>query len=155
MKADYINPFVTSTVAIMKEMLGLNNSDIKRGKLALKTSTLPTLGVASVIGLTGDIKGRVILDISKETAVKIAEKMNNEKLPGLNGLVRSSINELNNIISGRAVTILKNNGFNFDVTPPTLFSGEGMEINDQSGLQTLVIPIDTPYGRVVVNVAIK
>ena len=146
MKVEYINPFVESTIYVLKEMLGLKSEQLKRGQLSLKINPIGVYGVASVIGLTGDLRGRVVLDMAKNTAVEVAEIMNNEKFPGMNNLVRSTINELANIISGRAVSILGQNGCKADVTPPSLFSGSDIEIDDSSGMQTLVIPIETPYG---------
>ena len=80
--------------------------------------------------------------------------MNAEEFPGINALVRSTICELSNMIAGNAVSILCNRGINLDVTPPSLVSGTDMEISDYTKMQTLVIPIKTPCGEVVINFAI-
>ncbi|HON13470.1 MAG TPA: chemotaxis protein CheX, partial [Treponema sp.] len=64
MRVEYINPFVESAFNVLKEVL---NTDIKRGELYLKSTTMPVLGVAALVGLAGDVEGRVMFDMSKQT----------------------------------------------------------------------------------------
>ena len=150
MKVEYINPFVHAAFSVLKEILDV---DIKRDRLKLKVSPIPTLGVAVVLGITGDVEGRVLYDMKKDTALKIAEVMNDEKLPEFDELVRATINELGNIITGRAVSALNDLGYTFDLTPPSLFSGDNMDVSTL--VDTLVVPLETPFGTVVVNVALR
>ncbi|MDH5681480.1 MAG: chemotaxis protein CheX, partial [Spirochaetota bacterium] len=56
MRLEYINPFVEASCDIMKEVL---DSDVEREELFLKETTVPILGVAVLIGLTGGVRGRV------------------------------------------------------------------------------------------------
>ena len=56
MRVEYINPFVESAYNVLKEVL---NSEVNRGDLYLKSTSMPVLGVAAVVGLAGDVEGRV------------------------------------------------------------------------------------------------
>jgi chemotaxis protein CheX len=45
-------------------------------------------------------------------------------------------------------------GFRFDLTPPTLFTGEKMEISDHE-VEALIVPMETKQGKLEINVAIR
>ncbi|HPS44010.1 MAG TPA: chemotaxis protein CheX [Treponemataceae bacterium] len=151
MRVEYINPFVEAAYNILTEVLG---GQIKRGELYLKSTSMPVMGVAALVGLAGDVEGRVIFDMNMETAMKIACKMNDEELKSFDDLAKATITELANLITAQAVTKLHDLGFRFDLTPPALFTGENMEIADHE-VEALIVPMETGQGRVEVNVAIR
>ena len=155
MRVEYINPFVESAYNVLKEVLG---TDVHRGELYLKSTSMPVLGVAALVGLAGDVEGRVLFDMTKDTAIKVAstmlESMELEPITSLNEMGRASIMELANMITGQAVTKLHNLGFKFDLTPPSMFTGENMEISD-SGVEALIVPMELPQGKIELNVAIR
>ncbi len=155
MRVEYINPFVESAYSVIQEVLGV---DVKRGDLYLKSTSMPVLGVAAIVGLAGDVEGRVLFDMSKDTAIQIANgmlaSMDMEPIDSLNDMGRATITELANMITGQAVTKLHDLGFAFDLTPPAIFTGDNMEVSDP-GVEALIVPMDVPQGRVEVNVAIR
>ena len=59
-----------------------------------------------------------------------------------------------NMITGQAVTKLHDLGFKFDLTPPALVTGDNMEISD-SNVEALIVPMQTPQGKIEINVAIR
>ena len=155
MRVEYINPFVESAYSVIKEVL---KTDITRGELYLKSTSMPVLGVAAIIGLAGDVEGRVLFDMTKETAIKIAndmlKSMDMEPIDDLNDMGKATITELANMITGQAVTKLHNLGFTFDLTPPALFTGDNMEVSDPK-VEALIVPMEIPQGKVEINVAIR
>jgi chemotaxis protein CheX len=151
MRVEYINPFVESAYSILKEVL---NTKITRGELYLKATSQPVLGVTALVGLTGDVEGRVLIDMSSETAIKIASAMNNENFKELSELAKATITELANMIVAQAVTKLSDLGFKFDLTPPTILTGKNMEITDFD-VEALIVPIDMTEGKLEINVALR
>ena len=151
MRVEYINPFVEAAYNILTEVLG---GEIRRGELYLKSTSMPVMGVAAMVGLAGDVEGRVIFDMNIDTAMKIASQMNQEELKLFDDLAKATITELANLITAQAVTKLHDLGFRFDLTPPALFTGENMEISDHE-VEALIVPMETSQGRVEVNVAIR
>jgi len=151
MRVEYINPFVEAAYNILTEVLG---GEIRRGELYLKSTSMPVMGVAAMVGLAGDVEGRVIFDMDIGTAMKIASQMNQEELKLFDDLAKATITELANLITAQAVTKLHDLGFRFDLTPPALFTGENMEISDHE-VEALIVPMETSQGRVEVNVAIR
>ncbi len=151
MRIEYINPFVESAFSVLREVL---NADPKRGELYLKSSSQPILGVAAIVGLAGDVQGRVLLDMTMDTAIQIASAMNMEELKSLDDLGRATIAELANMITAQAVTKLHDLGFKFDLTPPALITGKDMEVSD-TGVEALIVPVEVPQGKIEINVAVR
>lgn len=150
MRIDFVNPFIESAFLILTEVL---NCEIKRGDIVIKDQSVPTSGVSTFIGLAGEVEGRIMLDMTKETAINITSVMAEEKCLDVNPLVESVIDELNNLITGHAVSYLTNLGFRFDLTPPSFLLG----LSDSyiTDIQTLVIPLETSCGVIDVNISIK
>jgi len=71
MNIDFINPFVEASYEILKEILQV---DIKREDIYLKSQVSNIKGIAALIGLLGQVEGRLILDMAPETAIQIASK---------------------------------------------------------------------------------
>lgn len=151
MRVEYINPFTEAAYSILSQVLG---GEIKRGDLYLKSNCMPVKGVAAMVGLAGDVEGRVLFDMDQETALKIASAMNSEELTKFDELVRATITELANLITAQAVTKLHDLGFRFDLTPPALFTGQDMEISN-TDMEALIVPMEVPQGRIEINVAIR
>jgi len=151
MRVEYINPFVETAYSILKEVLG---GEVERGSLYLKSTSQPVMGVAALVGLAGDVEGRVLFDMTIDTALKIASRMNMEELTSFDDLAKATITELANLITAQAVTKLHDLGFRFDLTPPALFTGEKMEVSNHE-VEALIVPMITEQGKVEVNVAIR
>jgi chemotaxis protein CheX len=151
MRVEYINPFVEAAFTVLKEVL---NVEVKRGEIYLKSTSMPVMGVAAIVGLAGDVEGRVLFDMSKQTALQVASAMNGEQLASLDDLAKATITELANMITAQAVTKLHDLGFRFDLTPPAIFTGENMEVSDQD-VEALIVPMELPLGKIEINVAIR
>jgi chemotaxis protein CheX len=156
MRVEYINPFVEAAFSVLKEVL---DTDIKRGDLYLKNSSMSIMGVAALVGLAGGVEGRVLFDMTKETALSVASAMNMEEMKVLDELAKATITELANMITARAVTKLHDLGFKFDLTPPALFSGENMEISNNLDVEALIVPMELgpagKIGKIEINVVIR
>ena len=113
MRVEYINPFVETSYRVLKEVLG--GAEVKRGELSLKSVAMPVMGVAALVGLAGDVEGRVLFDMTYETALNLASKMNGETLTQFDDLVKATISELANLITAQAVTKLHELGWTHKV----------------------------------------
>ncbi|MFP4016269.1 MAG: chemotaxis protein CheX, partial [Halanaerobiales bacterium] len=86
--------------------------------------------IVVVVGITGDYKGRVMFESNFSSAKVITETMNYGPLEKENFLYLY-MGEFVNILSGRAITFLNNINKERIVrlTPPAIFSGNGLTIN--------------------------
>lgn len=152
MRIEYINPFVEASFDILNEVL---RTTVKRGQLYLKKLGESMKGVAVVIGVVGNMKGRIVFDMNEETALKIVSKLNGEEFKTFDEMARSTIGELANMITGRSVTKLEKEKLAFSFTPPTIITGENLNIFEFADMEALIIPIDTGIGVVEINIAFK
>jgi chemotaxis protein CheX len=148
---DFVNPFVSSAREILEEVL---SGRIDAGKIRLSPAPVSSRGVTAIVGVTGEGEGRVLFDMSRETALRIATEMNQEAQTDLGVLAKDTLSELASMMTGRAVTVLNDRGHNLRVSPPTLVAGDNVTISN-SELETLVVPLTTSCGEVIVNVAME
>jgi chemotaxis protein CheX len=146
----YIRPFVDAAQTVLEQVL---SEPTQTGDLELASQSIVSRGLTTIVGVTGEAEGRVLLDMAPESALGIAGKMNGGELSELDELSRDTISELASMITGRAVSILNDAGHQLEVSPPTLLTGENVTISNLE-LETLVVPLHTSHGEVVVNVAI-
>ncbi len=151
MRYDFVNPFVSSAREILEEVL---SGRIDAGKIRLSPAPVSSRGVTAIVGVTGEGEGRVLFDMSRETALAIATEMNQESQNDLGVLAKDTLSELASMMTGRAITVLNDRGHNLRVSPPTLIAGDNVTISN-SELETLVVPLSTSCGEVIVNVAME
>lgn len=151
MRLDHIGPFIEAARNILSDVSHL---DIKDAEPLLKHSPMPAKDNLIIIGIAGDMEGRVIFEMDDKTALTFAGIMNNAKFEQLNPIAIDSLSELANMIIGNAVSRLNDMEFNFTVTPPTFLKGKDL-ISSTSQIETLVVNFLTEYGDVTLNIAVR
>ena len=149
---DFINPFLSAATKIISEMCMV---ETKIGKPTLKEPVFDGDSIVIIIGVTGEMKGQVMVALGFQTACDIASKMMmGMPVDELNELAKSAICELGNMILGNAATIFSNKGIAIDITPPTLAVGN-MSFS-QTFAKNICVPIDyNGYGTIDMNIAMK
>ena len=151
MKMELIQPFINAADAVLSQ--GLQGTT-KVGNLSMEEEAYRRKGVAGMVALTGDIEGRIILDLEPQTAVRVASHYAGADLPESDGLIKETIYELANQVVGNAVCALNDQGFHFRVHPPLLLtSAEGDKTSED--VEALVICFETSLGNVFMNVALR
>jgi chemotaxis protein CheX len=151
MKMELIQPFINAADAVLSQ--GLSGTT-KIGNLSMEETGYRRKGVAGMVGLTGDIEGRIILDLEPQTAVRVASHYAGAEVPESDGLIKETIFELANQVVGNAVSSLNDQGFHFRVHPPVLLtSSEGDKTSED--VEALAICFETAMGNVFMNVALR
>lgn len=150
LNVEHINPFLIAATKILKDMCMV---DAKIGKPYIKDTDFKEDTVVILIGVTGEMRGQVMLAFSHNIACDIASKMTFMSITQLDELSKSALSELGNMILGNAATIFSTKGIGMDITPPTLCMGNMTFSNNYS--QNICIPIIYENDKVVeFNVAI-
>lgn len=153
----YINPFITSAISIIRETTGV---DVRRKRVYLHKGKDSIGGVGITLGLKGDIKGKVVYEFSRGMTMRLASKMIRHSNIDFQDkeefikLLESAILELGNMISGKAIGVLLNNGYNCSITPPSFWYGKDIALIPFF-LLTIVIELATPYGDFTINLSIQ
>jgi chemotaxis protein CheX len=151
MRLDFVKAFLNSTTEILAELLG---SDVEVSSMAMTASPSINREVVTVIGLTGEVHGDVVIEIDQSTAEQLGGYMVGETATGMTPLVKSSIAEMASMAIGRAISRINDDGTKLSMTPPNIFTDTNVKTNDLC-YETLVAPIATRYGEVRISVAIQ
>lgn len=127
MKAEYINPFIEASTNIIKQTAGLST---RLGDISIKNKPYTEDNLIVLIGLTGQISGSAVINFRKEIACTIASgMMMGMPVKDLDEIAKSAIGELCNMILGHTAIIFSKNGVNIDITPPTILTGDNIELS--------------------------
>ncbi len=151
MKMELIQPFINAADAVLSQ--GLQGTT-KVGNLSMEEAAYRRKGVAGMVALTGDIEGRILLDLEPQTAVRVASHYAGTELPESDGLIKETIFELANQVVGNAICALNDQGFHFRVHPPALVTSDEADKSSED-VEALMICFETPMGNVFMNVALR
>lgn len=112
-------------------------------------------GITTVIGLIGQSTGSMIMDLSVESAEKIAEAILKRPAKSREEVL-AMVSELANIIAGIACSMLnkKDKAFALRVSPPSLFHGNTSEIVSPS-VKIHKSIAETDFGKIFLGVGFK
>ncbi|MEP4544865.1 MAG: chemotaxis protein CheX [Saccharospirillum sp.] len=151
MKADIINPFMETVTDILLTMAEMN---CQRQSVFLKHQANTPGDIVAVMPLQGDsFRGAFVLALEASTACNIGEKLLREPMTFPSDACLDMTGELANMVSGGARKRLWQQGYDFEMSQPTIElsqSFKGMPLNS-----TLVIPFKTPAGSLWVEVWLK
>lgn len=151
MNADYINPFLVASTKVLKDMCMV---DASIGKPYLKETKFTDDSTVIMIGVTGEMKGQVMIAFSNIVACDIASKMIMMPITQMDEISTSAICELGNMILGNAATIFSTKGIGIDITPPTMCTGNLTVTTNFS--KNICIPLHYEEEKAIeINVAIK
>ena len=110
-------------------------------------------GISIVMGVIGKYSGRIIFDVSFETASKLAgvllrrEPKNNEEILNV-------MSEISNMAAGNACSMInkKNKIFGLRVAPPTTFHGESISISKAELEATYSANAETQFGDLSISI---
>lgn len=113
-------------------------------------------GVSVVLGIIGKYSGRLIIDMSYETAEKFAENLLRRE-PKNNEEVLNVISEVANMFAGNGCSILnkKNKIFGLRVAPPTTIHGESINISKAELECNFSAEIKSQFGDISLNIGFR
>lgn len=114
-----VTDILNGTIDAVKSVVPL---EIQVEKPALFTQPFTQHSIGVLIGMTGDARGRIIIDGDHEVFGKIGEAMFGMVLEG--EMLESFAGELGNMIAGNISTFVSQRGFEMDITPPTVLVGQ-------------------------------
>lgn len=154
MNVELINPFISAAQSVLKDMAQIST---KMGKPYLKNPEYEGDIITIVVGITGAMRGQVILSLKEDIACSIASHMMmGMPVPELNDMAKSAVSELGNMILGNAATIFSTKGIVVDITPPNLVIGNNLSFS-VSDSKTICVPLNNEEGETLIelNIALK
>ncbi|MFA9466140.1 MAG: chemotaxis protein CheX [Velocimicrobium sp.] len=133
----YINPFLQSSLNIFNSMAQIK---LTVGKPQIANLSFTETTFILQVGVTGEMKGQVLIVMSVERAKDIASRMMfGMEVPELDEMSRSALAELSNMIMGNTATLFSLQNILIDITPPLSLQGNKLMI--QADVQALRVPL--------------
>ena len=149
MKAEFINPFINSTVNVLKTMAQLEPVP---GKPYVKADKLSWGVLSGIIGLAGDkATGNMVISFDESCILRIVSNMLMEEFTEITDDVVDAVGEITNMISGGAKKELSEMGMAFDMAIPVIMKGQHIELTQITKAPIVVVPFETSAGKLVVE----
>lgn len=132
----HINPFLQSSMTVLESAAQMKMSI---GKPSVSALGFEEEVLVLQVGVTGDLKGQILLVMKSDNAKAIASKMMfGMPVVELDEMATSALSELSNMIMGNTATLFSAQDIRIDITPPlTLF---GTQLHLTSDAQALKVP---------------
>ncbi len=115
--------------------------DITVGNPSLVSAPVVQSDFGVLVGITGDLKGRLILFGERRIFHQAGLSMYGMELP--DDMLESFVGEFGNSAAGRTATILSEQGVDVDITPPTTMQGSVKLGGFKSAIR---VPFETSEG---------
>ena len=152
MKAEFINPFLDSTISVVATMASVQPV---AGKPYIKKESAVVGDVSAVVGITGEAEGSLCLTFTESCILHIVSKMFGETKKEIDEEVKDAVGELTNMISGASRRALEGLGHHFQGAIPSIISGHNHEVRHVTKGPILSIPFTTDAGSFTVEVCFK
>jgi chemotaxis protein CheX len=141
----YIQPFIDVCSNVFKEFVGV---DLKTGRpYFADKETIYEWDISSVIGLTGEAKGAVVVSMKKTLVLRLTEMLTNSKHTEIDDDVVDAIGEIVNIIAGNVKKNLEE-AFRLVISLPTIIQGKGHQIKwSNAQARIICIPFEVFDGE--------
>jgi len=118
---NYVEPFVEVTVNTFKEFVGIDIAP--RHPHFLDPDKAFEWDISAVIGLSGVVKGAVIISMKSDLAIKLTDLLTGMEHDSIDADVIDAIGEVNNIIAGNIKPKVPN-GDKIVISIPTIIKGK-------------------------------
>lgn len=98
-----------------------------------------------------EFRGSLVITWTKEAYLNSAGKMLMEEYTEIDEEIKDVGMEICNITMGNAKKVLAPNGFKIKMSIPTSVTGEGHILKCENGVMTVVTPIESPLGQIVIE----
>lgn len=129
--------------------------DLQEGAAYQSNGKRPPTNCTGLIGLSGKLTGAVAVHFPESFAIKVVSSMLGESIKELSQDVRDGIGEITNLVAGGIKTILSRDGLDFDISVPTVFSGENMTSQMMLQSPSVIVPFSCSGESFCVELGVK
>jgi chemotaxis protein CheX len=141
---ELVNPFVFASFSVMSMLFGETPN---KGSMYYPKEGDSSYEFSVVIGLTGGVKGHVVLGMSLETAQALSKAMLGRESELFEEIWISAIEELGNMVCGSGLLLLSEDFGVSDLTPPSVRCGLNADISDIV-VSAANVPLTTSFGKI-------
>lgn len=150
LNAEHINPFLMAAKRVLRDVCFV---EVSVQKPVLKAASFDEGSWVILVGVTGEMRGQVLIAMTNENACNIASKMCMMEVTRIDDFAASALSELGNMIMGNAATVFSSNGIGIDITPPALSNGEVSFTSCYA--KSICVPLQLLDGEIDIFLALK
>jgi chemotaxis protein CheX len=136
LRAEWVNPFLIPAKHVWEHEL---QTDLELVNAELVSYQFTTEDLTAVIGVSGKLEGNVLYGFSDDCAKNVVAKMlEEESVTEIDHMGLSALGEIANMITGNAATLLAQNGFPCEISPPVIIEPAGSRFTTVNAAQILV-----------------
>jgi len=151
-KAEYVNPFISSTLNVFETMTGLHPV---KGDLYIKSDQNLHYDVSAVVGIVGDVVGYVSISLPEKLATNVASIFLMEDKEEVDTDVGDAIGELINMIAGSTKKLFTDKGKKFSISVPNVITGRGHTIQRPAHIICVGVKFTLDEHSFVIEIALK
>ncbi len=140
MNSDMVNSFIEATVITCETMCGLRPT--RDGAPFLHEGALTADDLIGVLGLSGSVKGAVVMSMPAQLGALVVGKLSGETVAHDSAELMDGFGELLNIIAGAAAAKIKERSIALAL--PTVMKGHGAVIGKYKDSPWVAIPMAFP-----------
>ncbi|NLT95452.1 MAG: chemotaxis protein CheX [Clostridia bacterium] len=148
MNVKYLNPFFAAIKDVSTQVLGTTPNFAKP---SLKKTPFSSEEVLIIIGITGELNGKAIINLNKVDCVQIASKMMGGMEMQFDEISKSAIGELFNMILGTAARYFEKDGIRINITSPTILEGQNVIVSQKETI--ISVPLFIEETKITVNIS--
>lgn len=149
MDVKYINPALDSIVNVLTTMAGITPVI---GKPSIKKNQNAPGIITGLIDLKGkETTGSLAISFSKPVALELAKNMLRIETDVIDDMIEDLVGEMANMMAGGAKAIFEQQGYDFNLTLPTVLAGENHQVKHSVEGTTILLPFSTNAGEFYVE----
>lgn len=145
----FLAPFIKCTKDVFSRML---RWDVDLVGFATNDATASRHDCSGIVGVSGSIRGSVVVSISSEMAIAAAESFLGERPDSITAEVIDTVGELTNMIGGSSKDKMGIDGIALGL--PTVVVGKNHSISFDQGAHVEMLRFQSPHGPFTVEIAI-
>lgn len=150
MQADHVNACIQAVATILEQRAA---TTVERGEPDLVSAHCTRHDVTALLGISGDLRGLLLVGMSTATARRVASALAGEPFSEFDRVAQDTICELGGFFSRKASLLLREAGLAATVSAPTLLMGRGTLFTARK-LPHVVIPLRTGLGDLDVSLVL-
>lgn len=153
MDVRYINPLLESVLNVLGTMANLQP---KVGKPTIKPDNIARGEVSGMMSMQGlDARASMAISFTSPVICDIVKRMLREDISEVNDTARDLTGEIANMVVGGAKNIFINQGYDFDMSLPSVVSGKDHLIQHLFKGRTMLVPLTIEAGNFFIEICFE
>ena len=148
-----INPVLETMVSVLSTMANLQPSI---GKLRLKQNEIALGEVTGIMSMVSPkVRASLAITFTRPAILDLVKRMLGEELSEVDDTARDMAGEMTNMVVGGAKNLYAAQGYDFDMSTPSILVGENHTVHHAYPGKTIVMPFNSDSGEFFVEICFE